>query len=117
MDYFFRLVRAAAPNAGVRILITDLVGSLGDLLRGRVLDRLSAAHPDAELGFDPGRRSGRGYYVTACFKIHATPKAGPPVEIGDGGFTDRTARLLDDRKERFLIGCVSAERVLGVMKG
>lgn len=32
-------------------------------------------------------------------------------EVGDGGFTDWTAQLLGDAKERCLISCVSTERL------
>jgi hypothetical protein len=54
----------------------------------------------------PERPSGRGYYVRACFKIHLGD-----VEVGDGGFTEWTARLLSDTKERTLISAVATEHL------
>ena len=33
------------------------------------------------------------------------------MEIGDGGFTDWTAQLNNDAKERCLTSCVSTERL------
>ena len=38
-----------------------------------------------------------------------------PLEIGDGGLTDWTARLRADAKERCLISCVSTERWLALL--
>ncbi|MCC6739312.1 MAG: hypothetical protein IT452_09715 [Planctomycetia bacterium] len=40
------------------------------------------------------------------------PESGAPVEVGDGGFNDWTARLLGNAKERLLCGCIAGERVL-----
>ena len=36
---------------------------------------------------------------------------GAETEIGDGGFTDWTGRLLADGKERCLTSCISTERL------
>ncbi|GAA4737338.1 hypothetical protein [Phytohabitans rumicis] len=55
---------------------------------------------------DPDRSSGRGYYTGLCFKVFV---AG--VEVGDGGFTDWTQRLLGNRKERLIISGVGVDRL------
>ncbi|QYC41323.1 hypothetical protein Nocox_18570 [Nonomuraea coxensis DSM 45129] len=55
---------------------------------------------------DPGRESGRGYYGGLCFKVFAGG-----LEVGDGGFTDWTARLLGNRKERLLISALGLDRL------
>ncbi|MGA5759927.1 hypothetical protein [Nonomuraea bangladeshensis] len=55
---------------------------------------------------DPGRESGRGYYSGLCFKVYADG-----MEVGDGGFTDWTARLLGNRKERLLISALGLDRL------
>jgi hypothetical protein len=111
LDYILRLLASAAPGIRPRVHVTVLDDAATPVLRGDVVDRLSKAHPQAEVGFDPTRTSGRGYYRTACFKIHLLGEGGP-LEVGDGGFTDWTARLLNSRKERLLIGCVAGERIV-----
>jgi hypothetical protein len=58
----------------------------------------------------PQRRSGRGYYTGLCFKVHVA-FGGPELEVGDGGFTDWTARLLGSRKERLLISGYGIDRI------
>jgi hypothetical protein len=59
---------------------------------------------------DPARRRARGYYERGALRIDIAADAGP-VEVGDGGFTDWTAQLRGDAKERCLISCVSTERM------
>ena len=56
----------------------------------------------AEIITDRDRAGGRGYYRDLCFKVNALVD-GASTEIGDGGFTDWTAQLLANAKERLLI--------------
>jgi len=64
----------------------------------------------ADLVTDHDRVSGRGYYRDVCFKVNAVVD-GEPTEIGDGGFTDWTAKLLANRKERLLISGYGLDRI------
>jgi len=65
---------------------------------------------------DPQRQSGRGYYRDLCFKLNV--RAGQAwAEIGDGGFTDWTARLTASAKERLLISGVGIDRVAAMTPG
>jgi hypothetical protein len=68
-----------------------------------------AAMP-ADIVTDHDRAGGRGYYRDVCFKVN-TLVDGVSVEIGDGGFTDWTARLLASRKERLLISGYGLDRL------
>jgi hypothetical protein len=117
LDYYLRLLTTIAETRNddvrLRILVTDLTdGKLTPFIQECVIDRTLADHSGAEIRFDPVRQSGRGYYKTLCFKIHCVGGGREPQEIGDGGFTDWTQKLLSDRKERFLIGCLAGERVV-----
>lgn len=95
-----------------------------------------AAAVSAELGdgwvevvLDRDRQAGRGYYRDLCFKLnvavderaHRGPADGSAraawTEVGDGGFTDWTARLTASAKERLLISGVGIDRVLMVATG
>jgi len=58
---------------------------------------------------DPGRTRARGYYASGALLINAGGH-----ELGDGGFTDWTAQLLADRKERCLISCMSISGLLAL---
>jgi len=56
---------------------------------------------------DHDRTRARGYYRSGALLFTAGG-----IELGDGGFTDWTAQLLADRKERCLISCLSTEALL-----
>jgi hypothetical protein len=62
---------------------------------------------------DRQRQSGRGYYRDLCFKLNVRAGTGW-AEIGDGGFTDWTARLTASAKERLLISGVGIDRVVAM---
>jgi hypothetical protein len=58
----------------------------------------------------PERQRARGYYNQAAVLVRAEA-GGAAIELGDGGFTDWTAQLTADAKERCLISCISTERL------
>lgn len=75
-------------------------------------ERIAAA-VSADLAWvvtDREREAGRGYYRDLCFKVNAHAD-GEPREVGDGGFTDWTARLTANQKERLLITALSTDRL------
>jgi len=82
-------------------------------------EALAAALPAAlavtplDIVTDRQRQSGRGYYRDLCFKLNV--RAGRAwAEVGDGGFTDWTARLTASAKERLLISGVGIDRVAAI---
>lgn len=98
---------AACAVGPVELRIT----SLRDAFTAALADHArSALPPSVAVAADPDRTSGRGYYRDLCFKVVARP--GPDeVEIGDGGFTDWSARLTGDRKRRTLIAGLGVDRI------
>jgi hypothetical protein len=68
----------------------------------------------ADIVTDRDRVAGRGYYRDVCFKVNALVD-GVPTEIGDGGFTDWTARLLASKKERLLISGYGLDRLAALI--
>jgi hypothetical protein len=84
-------------------------------LRDRFTEALIAHVADATddavtVVADPDRQSGRGYYRDLCFKVIVRTGDGE-VEVGDGGFTDWTARLTGDRKRRLLVAGLGVDRI------
>lgn len=111
--YYVSLIRRWRPPWSVEVALTDFTGR-SRLLTDQVLGPLrEQALPEAEVRVDPDRQQGRGYYLDLCYKIHARTEAGARVELGDGGTTDWTRRLLSDRRERLVIGGLGVERLLG----
>jgi hypothetical protein len=65
----------------------------------------------ADIVMDHDRAAGRGYYRDVCFKVNALTGGAEAAEIGDGGFTDWTAKLLASNKERLLISGYGLDRL------
>ena len=58
---------------------------------------------------DRDRQRAGGYYSTGALRIEVDCG-----EIGDGGLTDWTAKLMADHTERCLISCIATERLAAV---
>ena len=101
---------AASGAEKVQIVLTPL-SDPGERITAEVMADLGAE--GAELVTDRGRQAGRGYYRDLCFKVNAY-LGGQPREIGDGGFTDWTARLIANQKERLLISGLSTDRLAAI---
>lgn len=119
LRFYLRLMSGAAalgfPMTGLRVAFTDLPGGIPPArVQQDLLAPLAAEFPTAELGHDPQRTSGRGYYTGLCFHIYARDAGGRERELVDGGFTTWTQILLSDRRERCLISAIGSERVCGV---
>jgi len=112
----FRFAVAALRGAGVarvQVALTPL-SEAGERIAAATAAAL-AAEP-AEIVTDHDRTAGRGYYRDLCFKVNALVDDAPG-EVGDGGFTDWTARLMADGKERLLIAGYGIDRLVAVTGG
>jgi hypothetical protein len=103
----------AAGVSRVQVALTPLTDA-GDRIAAATAAAL-ATEP-AEIVTDHDRVGGRGYYRDLCFKVNALVDDGP-AEIGDGGFTDWTATLLANAKERLLISGYGTERLAALTSG
>ncbi|MCP4540063.1 MAG: hypothetical protein GY832_23240 [Chloroflexi bacterium] len=115
MDFYVRLL-IAADKLGykvedIRVSVTALDERWLKALQANVLDELSSKYPSVAFAFNQDRQSGRGYYVNACFGIHAQNQSGTEYFLVDGGFTTWTQQLLSNRKERLLISGIGSERM------
>jgi hypothetical protein len=92
------------------------LGDLGTRLarvRDRVVRPLRDEFPDVPIRLDFSRLEGLGYYTGLCIKISGTDPTGLRLPFADGGFTNWTERLLNDRRERLLISGIGAEAICG----
>ncbi|MGK5522256.1 hypothetical protein ACSNN9_23265, partial [Micromonospora sp. URMC 107] len=110
LAYWRAVLAALLPqSAGARVCLTVLDSPVvGERIADTVRPALGPS--GAPLVDEPQRRRGRGYYVDAALRITAGRDA-DEVELGDGGFTDWTARLTSDAKERCLTSCLATERL------
>ena len=105
---------ADGGTADVRVALTPL-SDQGERIAAAVTAGLRGGGT-AEIVIDRERQAGRGYYRHLCFKVMANA-GGEPAEIGDGGFTDWTARLTANAKERLLICGLSTDRLATLSAG
>jgi hypothetical protein len=77
----------------------------------QVVDELVRRHPGARFSFTCARLEGLAYYSGLCLRISAETADGARYPLVDGGMLDWTARLLQDRKERFLATGMGTEFV------
>jgi hypothetical protein len=92
-----------------RLALTPL-SSAGEAIAAALPAELAGT--GVEVAVDRDRGSGRGYYRALCFKINVVSGADGWAEVGDGGFTDWTARLTASGKERLLISGIGIDRVV-----
>ena len=106
-------IRAHRPGGSEQFLgergVTLPPGPRDGLLEAEVLTPLRAEFPEAQFSLNPRRLEGLGYYSSFALRISPLAPDGNRYPIVDGGFTDWTARLLGNRKERLLISGVGSE--------
>jgi hypothetical protein len=67
--------------------------------------------PRAQFRFNLSRLEGLSYYSGFCLRISPLAPDGARYPVVDGGFTDWTARLLQNKKERLLTSGIGTEFV------
>jgi hypothetical protein len=70
---------------------------------------LKEKYPNIKFYFDIERIAGVGYYENLCYKISAKNKHGAEFPLVDGGLTDWTKKLLNNKKERLMISGFGSE--------
>jgi hypothetical protein len=76
-----------------------------------ILDPLARDFPEAQFRFNLARLEGISYYSGLSLRISPEAPDGNRYPVIDGGFTNWTARLLQDRKERVLATGIGSEFV------
>ena len=80
-------------------------------VKAHVIDALASRYPEAQFRFNLARLEGLDYYDGLSVRISPFAPGGDRYPIVDGGFSDWTARLLQDRKERFFATGIGSEFV------
>jgi hypothetical protein len=114
VQWHLSVITEHAPRLAIEVLMTDLSGARRAVLEERLLRPVQADWSDLTAAFEDERCAGRNYYTEVCFAIDAVHPDGSRSNLSDGGFTDWTARLLADAKERLLISGLGSERLLRV---
>jgi hypothetical protein len=100
----------AVGSVGIEVALTPLSDAGTRIAEAVTTDLAGQA---ATILMDHTRQAGRGYYRDVCFKVNIRG-GDDTVEFGDGGFTDWTAKLLANQKERLLISGYGLDRLSSV---
>ncbi len=108
-------IRAHWPGGSERFLRERRIDLPADArnpqLESGVIEPLRTEFPEAQFRVNQARLEGLGYYRGFALRISPQAPDGNRYPVVDGGFTDWTARLLGNRKERLLISGIGSEFV------
>jgi hypothetical protein len=108
LRFWARALSTTLPGQAVTIRFTVFdFPPLSERMHDTVLPALHPLPDNVRLDEDPEREQARGYYCRGAIRLDI----GAAQEVGDGGFTDWTAQLMNDSKERCLITCAAIERL------
>jgi hypothetical protein len=114
-DEVRKSIRAHRLGASQRFLrergMTAPLDARHPLLESQVIKPLRDEFPEAQFRVNQERLEGLGYYHSFTLLISSQAPDGNRYPLVDGGFTDWTARLLGNKKERLLISGVGSEFV------
>jgi len=116
LRYWTRMLAGLLPGSRSAVSYTVFgFPALRERVRDTVLPGLGPLPEVVTVQEDPERSRALGYYQRCALRIDAGSGA-RLREVGDGGFTDWTAQLLGDAKERCLISCVATERLAALTR-
>ena len=110
LRFWIDATTAIAPQANVIAEFSPFDSPvLEERFHDTVLDALEPLPERVSVRLDRDRQRARRYYSTGALRIQVDGR-----EIGDGGLTDWTAKLMADHKERCLISCIATERLAAI---
>jgi hypothetical protein len=111
LRFYAAAIAAAAPDTEAELTVSTFERTAVDERLDDLVPALDRFGPTVVVSRDRERTHGRGYYTSHALRIELTTATGATINLGDGGLTDWTARLLGDAKERCLTSCISVERL------
>lgn len=111
VDHISDVPADAASHFGIRKLLDDMTTVFLP-----VVDELRGTFPEAQYRFNLERIAGIAYYSGFCFHIHGTTAGGLTLQLSDGGFTDWSRRILNNRQEHLLISGLGEDLIHKMFK-
>lgn len=114
LRFYAAALAALAPEVRAELIVSTFQHTAVDERLDELLPELDRFGPAAVVRRDRERTHGRGYYTSHALQVDLHTDGGAAGNLGDGGLTGWTARLLGDAKERCLTSCISIERLVAV---
>lgn len=118
LDFYFQLIFKLIDKRSIKkvlLKIFDLNDSENQTIH-EFLSNLIKEYPEVKLNIDSKSKYGEGYYSRLRFMINLTNNKDESFDIIDGGFTNWTAKLLNNNKERLLTSGIGTELLLRAFK-
>ena len=97
--------------------VSDFTGKFSTSLLEEMFGRLGESFKEVGFLLSPDRAEARNYYSPLAFRIRFRDQEGRTWDLIDGGFTNWTQLLLNNRKERFLSSAIGSELLFRVFPG
>jgi hypothetical protein len=119
LDFLNRLTSVGYNFDNITVNVSDTARDAGHLRRAEeeLLDPLARTWRHVTFRLDNEREQGRSYYSGLCLGLYASDPTGVRFNLGDGGFTDWTQRLLSNAKERLLVSAAGIELIAKRFRG
>ncbi len=114
IDYYLRLLAAAAgigyKTKAVRVLLIAFSERMLQVIDGGIREEISKIHSELLIETELKPVGEGGYYSGMRFNLFATTDEGEELFLVDGGPTDWTQKLLQNKKERLMTSGMGTER-------
>jgi hypothetical protein len=108
------VLRGVLPETPIRIELTAWDPVLRERIHESLLPEFEGDSAVTVVENDT-RERGKGYYSLGALRVVAEADDGD-LELGDGGFTEWTAKLTQNKKELCLTSCLATERAATVAR-
>lgn len=112
--FYLTLCKKLNLLRGVEVHVSDFSGEFSTTLIEEMFNRLKGSFNEAGFLHAPDRAEASNYYAPLAFRFRFRDLESKAWDIVDGGFTNWTQLLLNNRKERFLSSAIGIELLLRV---
>ena len=116
IDYYLRLISAAESigyrASDIRVVLIALSEQAVPAVDGGIREKLLKIHPGLPVEIELKPSDPGGYYSDMRFNLFAMNDAGEELFLVDGGPTDWTQKLLQNKKERLMTSGMGTERFI-----
>ncbi|MBI3037681.1 hypothetical protein HYY75_01335 [bacterium] len=120
LDYYLQVIQSAGecgyPARNIRVELIPFDSHGGLVAEEKIFGELRPRHKDVTFMVHADTERGGNYYEQFRFHIFATSTDGTEYFLVDGGLTKWMQKLMNNRKERFMISGMGTERFLSCFR-
>jgi hypothetical protein len=113
---FFSAIMKNGITYNVKIVFTDFSGKVSSYIEKTLFREIPRVYPGVKMEWNNNREHAKHYYFPVCFAMSFSIGGEKTYGYIDGGFTDWTAKLTGNRKERLLTSGISFTYILNTIR-